>query len=92
MPTITIRGLPQELLEQLRKRAREDHRSLNREALHLLEQALQAPPHGAPEEKRGRLPGGEDADVLAALRRHREGLGVHITDQGLRAAREEDRP
>jgi len=41
MATITIRGVPAELLEQLKRRAKEDRRSLNQQVIHLVERALQ---------------------------------------------------
>jgi plasmid stability protein len=40
MPSITIKDLPENLLERLRRRAREDKRSMNREVIHLLDLAL----------------------------------------------------
>jgi len=42
MPTLTIRDLPTDVLERLRRRAAEERRSLNQEAIHLLEFALRA--------------------------------------------------
>jgi plasmid stability protein len=40
MPTLTIRDIPAEVLERLRRRAEEERRSLNQEAIHLLDLAL----------------------------------------------------
>jgi len=40
MPTITIRDVPEELLDQLKQRAEEDRRSLTQQVIHLLVQAL----------------------------------------------------
>ena len=40
MPTITIRDVPDELLERLKQRAKEDRRSLTQEVIHLVELAL----------------------------------------------------
>ena len=40
MPSITLKNVPEELLERLRLRARQERRSLSQEALHLLERAL----------------------------------------------------
>jgi plasmid stability protein len=40
MPSITIKDIPDKLLERLRRRAQEDKRSMNREAIHLLDLAL----------------------------------------------------
>ena len=40
MPSLTLKDIPQPLMEQLRARASRDQRSLNREAIWLLEQVL----------------------------------------------------
>lgn len=40
MPSLTLKDIPTALLERLRARAMQDQRSLNREAIWLLEQAL----------------------------------------------------
>jgi len=40
MPTLTIRDLPPEVLDRLRRRAAEERRSLNQEAIYLLDFAL----------------------------------------------------
>ena len=44
VPSITIKGIPEDLLERLRRRAAEDKRSMNREVLHLLTLALSGEP------------------------------------------------
>ncbi len=41
-PSITIKDIPEDLLERLRQRAAEDRRSMNKEVLHLIERALSA--------------------------------------------------
>jgi plasmid stability protein len=46
MPSLTLKDIPLPLMERLRSRAAQDQRSLNREAILLLEQAL-APDAGA---------------------------------------------
>ncbi len=46
MSSLTLKDLPDDLLERLRERARQERRSLNREAILLLERAL-APDAGA---------------------------------------------
>lgn len=46
MSSLTLKDLPDDLLQRLRERARQQRRSLNREAIMLLEQAL-APASGA---------------------------------------------
>jgi plasmid stability protein len=40
MASVTIKGIPDEILERLRQRAAADHRSLNKEVIHLLGAAL----------------------------------------------------
>jgi plasmid stability protein len=40
MPSLTIKDIPEPLMGRLRSRAARDRRSLNREAIFLLEQAL----------------------------------------------------
>jgi plasmid stability protein len=46
MPSLTLKDIPMPLMERLRSRAAKDRRSLNREAIWLLEQALE--PSGDP--------------------------------------------
>jgi plasmid stability protein len=41
MPSLTLKDIPMPLMERLRSRAAQDQRSLNREAIWLLEQALE---------------------------------------------------
>ncbi|MFQ5743647.1 MAG: Arc family DNA-binding protein [Acidobacteriota bacterium] len=43
MPSLTIRDIPEEVLESLRERAQRNHRSLNGELLTLLETYALAP-------------------------------------------------
>jgi len=47
MPSLTLKDIPMPLMERLRSRAAHDQRSLNREAILLLEQALA--PDAAPD-------------------------------------------
>jgi plasmid stability protein len=42
MPTLTLRGVPAEVLKRLRRRATGERRSLNQEAIYLLDLALRA--------------------------------------------------
>ncbi|MBK1718760.1 FitA-like ribbon-helix-helix domain-containing protein [Thiocystis violacea] len=42
MPSLTLKDIPPPLMERLRTRAAQDQRSLNREAIWLLEQALES--------------------------------------------------
>ncbi len=46
MPSLTLKDIPMPLMERLRARAAQEQRSLNREAIRLLEQALE--PSGDP--------------------------------------------
>ena len=55
MPSLTIRDVPEDILDILRERARRNHRSLNGEVLALLEASSLAPvadPHKLVEEVR----------------------------------------
>jgi plasmid stability protein len=40
MSSVTIKNIPDELLDRIRQRAAEDRRSLNKEVIHLVELAL----------------------------------------------------
>ena len=40
MPAITIKGIPEDLLEKLRALAEKERRSMNQQAIYLLEEAL----------------------------------------------------
>lgn len=79
MATLTLKGIPAELLAQLKRRAAEHRRSLNSEVLFCLERSLMAPP----------------VEPEAALRRIaalRERLNLQpLEDAELRAAREDGR-
>ena len=44
MPTITLKNVPDELHRRLKEVAAQNHRSLNREAIRLLEESLHAEP------------------------------------------------
>jgi plasmid stability protein len=80
MATLTIRNLPDSLYAQLKARAAAHRRSINSEAILVVEGAL------------AEARAGDPATLLAALRRSRARLkGVYLTDQGLRAARESGR-
>ena len=45
MASLTLKGLPETLLERLRNRAKEERRSLNQQAIRMLEEALEPPQH-----------------------------------------------
>lgn len=57
MPGFVIKNLPDELHRKLKAQAARHHRSMTKEVLAVLEQALnaQAPPHEAPPPFRGRF-------------------------------------
>lgn len=42
MPALTIKGIPNKVLDRLRARAEEERRSMNQQAIVLLEEALEA--------------------------------------------------
>jgi plasmid stability protein len=44
MSTLVVKNLPEELHEKLRRQAKRNHRSLNKEAVAVLEQALDGEP------------------------------------------------
>ena len=80
MPSLTIKGLPEELYWRLKRSATENRRSINREAIVCLERAL----------------GHERVDPRARLARIdalRERLDLpHLTDNFLREAKRIGRP
>jgi len=47
MASITIKNIPEPLLSRVRERAKAEHRSLNKEFIHLVEMALQGEQAGA---------------------------------------------
>lgn len=42
MTSLTLKGIPDDVMERLRERAKHERRSLNQQAIYLLEQALEA--------------------------------------------------
>ena len=79
MPTLTIKGLPDEVYARLKARAAEHRRSLNREIIVCLERALA-------EGERPRIP-------LAAADALRKRLALPpLTERQLRAAKTVGRP
>lgn len=79
MPALTIKGIPDELLERLRRSAQANRRSLNAEVIHRLDRAV-ADPVADPE------------GFLARVRETRARMNVWVTDEDIRAARDEGRP
>jgi antitoxin FitA len=74
--TLTLKNFPDDLYAQLKARAARHRRSLNREAILCLEQALGVAPEQAA------------VKTLAELRQHRARFRrVFVTDRDLRTAR-----
>ena len=78
--TLTIKNLPDPLYAQLKARAAENRRSLNSEAILVVEHALTD------------MRADDPTKLLTALRRSRARLtGVYVTDKELRSARDSGR-
>lgn len=79
MASLTIKGIPEDVLERLRRRAQENRRSLNSEVLYVIEISV------------GRRPA-EPEDLLERIRRRRERLNItDLTPEMIREARREGR-
>ena len=79
MATMTLKNVPDELYEQLKRSAERHRRSVNKEAITCLERALG--------------PRTDAAELLEQIRAARAQMrGVYVTDDDLRAARDEGRP
>ena len=80
MPTMTIKNVPDDLYEKLKESAQEHGRSMNNEVIFCLKRALQG----------GRI----DPDVfLARVEALQKQISLPpLTDEILRAAKEEGRP
>jgi plasmid stability protein len=80
LASLTIKGVPDSLLDLLRKRAEQHRRSLNSEVLHLLERSAGANPV-------------DPAAALARIHRLQERTALPpLTDSLLEQAIEEERP
>ena len=80
MPSLTIKGIPEELLARLREVAAEHRRSLNSEVIYRLERSVQAPSL-------------DPEAFLARVRARRASFtGPPLTDEFLERAIEEGRP
>ena len=81
MATVTLKNVPENLVERLKVVARENRRSLNQEALSRLEESLES------RQRRG-------AETVAALRRlhKRSARPAFLTDRFLERAKNEGRP
>jgi plasmid stability protein len=79
MATLTIKNMPDDLYDQLKRRAAEDHRSLNGEAIFLLTQAVRE------------RPGSVEALLARADELRRRAPNVWVTDQDIEDAINEGR-
>lgn len=80
MASLTIKGIPDELLDSLRRMAEANRRSINSEVLHRLERSV------------GRTPI-DPQEFLSRVRTRRERLQLPpLTDEFLAQARSEGRP
>lgn len=79
MPTITLKGIPPDLYERLKKSAARHRRSVNSEMLHVLEQSL--------------LPRHRDVkEILARIDAHRKQMNLTpLTDDEIREAKRRGR-
>lgn len=83
MATLTLKNVPDDLHRRLKARADRNHRSLNREAIRLLEHAVETPTDAPVDE------GLAQAD---ALQERLAAAGVWITADEVHAAIEDGRP
>ena len=70
MPSLTIRDIPETLLQRMRRAARAERRSLNSQAVQWLEQSAS---HWIPEHKRRELMQAIQSEREAIYRRHGAG-------------------
>jgi antitoxin FitA len=78
MATLTIKNLPDELYERLKRSARSNRRSIAAEAETILDRALAEPPRS-------------EEELLDYLRVLRESSPIYITEEDLRKAIDEGR-
>ena len=80
MATLTVKNIPDELHERLKQRAAQHRRSLNSEVIVCLEQVLGSRPL-------------DPAAFLARVRARRQAMPqIYVTEEDLRAAKNEGRP
>ena len=82
MATLTLKNVPDDLHRRLKDRARRHHRSLNREAIRLLQHAVATDPD----------PDDGAYARAAALRDRLADAGVHLDPDGLADAIDRGRP
>ena len=81
MPTITLKNVPDDLHRRLKEQAARNHRSLNREAIRCLEEAVVRAARET-----------EETTLLTRIRQRRDALatgGLWLTDEHLERAIEE---
>ncbi len=78
MATLTVKNLPDELYERLKRRARARRRSINSEAIVLLEEALKAP-------------SSDEEALMERVRAVRDEVSVYLKEEKRRSAVEEGR-
>lgn len=79
MATMTIKNIPDELYEQLKRRAEANRRSINNEVIVLIERAVQYQAQ-------------DPNEVLERIRVLREKLDLYVTEDEITAAKHEGRP
>lgn len=79
MATMTIKNIPDELYEQLKRRAAANRRSINNEVIVLIERAVQYQAQ-------------DPNEVLERVRVLREKLDLYVTEDEITAAKHEGRP
>ncbi|MEM6337685.1 MAG: Arc family DNA-binding protein [Bacteroidota bacterium] len=90
MPSLTLKGIPEDVLDKLRRRAEEERRSLNQQAIRILEEAVvESRPsfvdlHRAFVEKYGPPPFGDD--FLDGVRSQEPGRPSPFEDEEDRGA------
>jgi hypothetical protein len=80
MATLTIKNIPDVLHGRLKERAKQHRRSINSEVIVCLEQVL------------GRAPLDPTAFLARVIARRQSMSGIFITEEDLRAAKNEGRP
>ena len=83
MATLTLKNLPDDLHRRLKARAARNHRSLDREAIQLLEQAVASEPEPTKDEA---------WEQAKALQKRLKDEGVWTTAEEVQAAIDEGRP
>lgn len=79
MATMTIKNIPDELYEELKRRAAANRRSINNEVIVLIERAVQYQAQ-------------DPNEVLERIRVLREKLDLYVTEDEITAAKHEGRP